>query len=139
MKTIKFVLGILVVMVLSGCGGGLYPVQGTVSYENGAPVEEGTIVGEAVIESKTVMAQSNISKDGKFSWGMNKPGDGALPGTYKVIVLPRTLSEAEQSRGSMPAVDRKYSNYESSGITFEVKGQQNVFDVKVQKPVKSQN
>lgn len=124
---------------LPGCGNGLVPVQGKVTYEDGSPVEEGTVIGEAFIAEKPVMVQGNLGKGGAFALGTNKPGDGALPGSYKGIVIPKTLSEAEASKGGVPAVHKKYSNYETSGITFEVKGHGNVLNIKVSKGTIEQN
>jgi hypothetical protein len=124
----------LLVLFAAGCGSGRYPVAGRVTYEDGTPLEEGTVIGEATVDGKPVGVQGNIGNDGSFSWGTDKPGDGALPGNYKVIVMPRALGDSELAEGKVPAVDGKYTQYETSGLSYEVKPQKNEFNIKVSRP-----
>src|SRR5437899_10140450 len=112
---------LLVSVVAAGCGSGRYPVTGRVTYEDGTPVEEGTVIGEAEVDGKQVGVQGNIEKDGSFRWGGEKAGDGAYPGNYRVLVMPRALGESEKAAGKVPDVDGKFGKYETSGLTFEVK------------------
>jgi hypothetical protein len=121
-------------LLATGCGSGNYPVNGRVTYEDGTPVEDGTVIGEATVDGKVVGVQGNIEKDGSFSWGTGRPGDGAPPGNYKVIVMPRALGDSEMAEGKRPAVDGKYTRYESSGLSFEVKPQRNEFNITVSRP-----
>src|SRR5439155_21384995 len=114
-------------------GSGRCTVTGTVTYEDGTPVESGSVIGEATVDGKLVAVQGTI-KNGTFSWGGAKEGDGALPGQYKVIVVPVSLSEYQLSQGMTPAVDGKYGKYETSGLTFKVEQGKNVFDIQVTKP-----
>src|SRR5262245_37037200 len=88
----------------AGCGSGRYPVTGRVTYDDGSPVDGGTVIGDATINTKSVTVQGNIEKDGTFRWGTEKPGDGALPGNYRVIVMPIPLGEHEIAAGKLPAV-----------------------------------
>lgn len=125
---------ILALVALSGCGSGRCRVSGTVTYEDGSPLTQGTVAGEATIDGKLVAVQGNVQKDGKFEWGTDSPGDGAYPGLYRVIVLPRALGDTEISQGMLPDVDRKFTSYESSKITFEVKRGVNTLNIKVSKP-----
>jgi hypothetical protein len=104
-----------------------------VTYDDGAPVESGLVVGEATVDGKLVAVQAPIRK-GAFSWGGAKEGDGALPGLYRVIVLPESLSEYQLAQGMTSAIDGKYGKYETSGLSFEVKPGKNVFDIKVTRP-----
>src|SRR5262249_30743058 len=83
---------LLVTFVLaaaSGCGSDRCRVPWTVRYEDGSSLQEGTVAGEAKIDGKLVGVQGAIRKDGSFEWGTERPGDGALPGKYRVVVLPR--------------------------------------------------
>jgi hypothetical protein len=119
----------------AGCGAGRQPVNGRVAYEDGSPVPAGTVVGEATVDGKPVTVQGRIGPDGRFTWGGEKPDDGALPGTYKVAVLPVPLGDYEKAQGKQPAVGGKYGRFESSGITFEVKpAGPNTLDITVAKP-----
>jgi hypothetical protein len=131
-------LGALAVLVLAavapGCGSGRYPVTGRVTYEDGSPVEEGTVIGEAEVNGKAVGVQGNIEKDGSFRMGGEKAGDGAFPGHYRVLVMPRALGESEKAEGKIPAIDGKYGKYETSGITFDVKPEKNNWPITVTQP-----
>ncbi|MFO0808226.1 MAG: hypothetical protein U0746_06355 [Gemmataceae bacterium] len=124
------------VVLIAGCGTNRCTVAGTVTYEDGAPVESGSVIGEATIDGKMVAVQGTI-KNGVFTWGGAKEGDGALPGTYKVIVVPISLSEYQLSQGMTPSVDGKYGKYETSGLSFEVKAGKNEFPIKVTRPKKA--
>jgi hypothetical protein len=123
----------LAFVLLAGCGSGRSTVTGTVTYEDGTPVESGVVIGEATVDGKLVAVQAAI-RNGAFSWGGAKEGDGALPGQYRVIVLPESLSEYQLSQGMTPAIDGKYGKYETSGLSFEVKHGKNQFDIKVTRP-----
>lgn len=122
--------------LLAGCNSGRCTVTGTVTYEDGSPVESGNVIGEATVDGKIVGVQGTI-KNGAFSWGGSKEGDGALPGQYKVIVVPVSLSEYQLGQGMTPAVDGKFGKYETSGLSFEVKPGKNEFHIKVTKPKNS--
>jgi hypothetical protein len=125
---------VAVFVALPGCGSRRAAVTGKVTYEDGTPVEGGNVIGEATVDGKLVAVQGTIHKDGSFTWGGDREGDGALPGTYKVIVVPVALSEYQLSQGVRPAVDGKYTKYESSGLSFEVKEGRNEFNVTVSRP-----
>ena len=45
-----------------------------------------------------------------------------------------SISDAEKALGKRPALSGKYANFESSGITFEVKPGQNELLIKVERP-----
>ena len=113
---------------VAGCGGGRYAVHGRVVYEDGSPVTEGIVIGEKAEGDRRVRAQGNVKSDGTFSWGTLRPGDGAEPGKYRVVVVPRAVGEKEASLGVLPAFDRK------SGIEFEVKPGRNELDITVTRP-----
>jgi hypothetical protein len=120
-------------VALAGCSG-RYPVTGKVTYEDGTPVPEGTVIGEATVNGKLVGVQGNIRPDGSYSWGGDVPGDGALPGEYKVLVVPPQLGDAEMAEGKTPAVDGKFTRYQSSGLKFTVEPKVNTFDITVTRP-----
>ena len=138
MRSILSRAGVPALLVLTalaaGCGSGRYAVTGRVTYEDGSPVEAGTVIGEATVEGKAVSVQGNIEKDGTFAWGTERAGDGAPPGQYRVIVMPVALGDAELAEGKQPAVDGKYTHFDTSGITFEVKAQKNVLNITVSRP-----
>lgn len=114
----RFGLLLFAAVFLCGCGSGRVAVSGTVVYDDGSPVEEGTVCGE-LVEGDSFMVQGNI-KNGAFSLGTSRPGDGAKPGKYKILVQCRALGDAELAQGKKPAIDGKYGVYETSGLTLEV-------------------
>jgi hypothetical protein len=135
MTRILLACGLLALfLALPGCGSRRAIVTGKVAYEDGTPVEAGSVIGEATVDGKMVAVQGTIQKDGSFAWGGDREGDGALPGTYKVIVVPVSLSEYELEHGQAPAIDGKYAKYETSGLSFEVKEGRNEFNIKVSRP-----
>ncbi len=63
-----------------------------------------------------------------------KPRDGARPGKYRVAVLPRALGDEERSKGMLPAVDEKFTKFETSGLTLDVKEGKYELPITVTKP-----
>lgn len=131
---LKTLVALPVLVLTMGCGSGRYPVSGKVCYEDGTPVEAGSVIGEATVEGKPAGVQGNITKNGSFSWGADHPGDGALPGVYRVAVMPVALGDSEIAEGKLPAVEGKFTRFETSGITFEVKPTVNELNITVTKP-----
>src|SRR5437763_983238 len=119
--------------LVAGCGSGRCSVTGMVTYEDGSPVESGTVVGKSAIDGQPVSVQGAI-RNGAFSWGGAREGDGALPGHYEVAVMPPSLSEYQVSQGMTPAIDGKFTKFETSGLTFDVKPGKNEFNVTVTRP-----
>lgn len=125
---------LLLVVLATGCGSDRSQVTGRVTYDDGSPVPGGTVIAEATIDGKLVGVQANIESDGTFRLGTDRPGDGALPGSYRVLLVSVALSDFELSAGKKEAIGGKYTKYETSGITFEVKPGKNEFNITVAKP-----
>jgi hypothetical protein len=119
---------------MSGCGGGLQPVRGTVKLPDGKPAAGSQVVfeGGPENEKKKVTARGDVRDDGSFELSTIKPGDGVPPGKYKVQVNPPPMVNAEAAYVSPFNV--KYSNFQTSGLEFEVMaGQRNEFPIQVTK------
>jgi hypothetical protein len=135
-------VGLLFVL---GCGDstGLakrYPVSGKITY-NGKPVEKGTI--SFVPTAPDGRSATGEISGGSYSLTTAEPGDGALPGSYKVTVIARDMDTSklkEVAKGGQfhhdkefakavssakPLVPSKYSLIDTSGLTAEVKAQSN--------------
>ena len=74
--------------VLAGCGGKRpYPVLGQVIYSDGSQATD--LAGASVIftsqELKT-SASGEIDGEGRFTLTTHRNNDGALPGSYKVVI-----------------------------------------------------
>ncbi len=127
------VVASLLIFSCVGCGNDRAQVFGKVLFEDGSPLDGGTVVAEATVEGKLVSAQSNIEPDGSYRLGGSTAGDGALPGSYQFAVMPIPLSDAELGAGKKVLVPGKYSNLSSSGIKLDVKPGENPFDIKITK------
>lgn len=145
--------------LLPGCGddGGLesrYAVSGTVTYK-GAPVKKGSINFVPVKPEGHPAAGTIV--DGKYSLTTLNPGDGAIPGAYKVTVDDRELDQGKlkeaadaqakkqgsqfsqipqelqakalkTAKGTLPG---KYQLASTSDVEKEVKAQSNSIDVEL--------
>lgn len=127
----------LFVLLLStvGCSSGYYPVTGKVTYPDGSPVVEGTVIAETTTaDGKLVSVQGIIEKDGSFVMGTRSAGDGVLPGKYRAMVMPPGLGDAELAEGKLPAVDSKFGSFDSSGLSFEATQGPTAVEFKVTRP-----
>ncbi|HEY7428618.1 MAG TPA: hypothetical protein VH682_30590 [Gemmataceae bacterium] len=116
----------------AGCGNGLYTVQGKVVYEDGSLMTEGFVIGEMKDGDTTVMMRGEIRPDGTFRLGTLKAEGGAPRGTYRVLVTPRDRTPGEEHLP--PVLDPKFQNYDTSGLTIEVKEDHNDVTLTVAKP-----
>lgn len=117
---------------IAGCGGSLQPVRGTVTLPGGKPAEGSMVVFEGEVAGKTVSARGDVQTDGSFALSTLKPGDGVPPGKYRVAVMPPPMVNAEGPY--RPPFNAKYTNFETSGLTFEVeRGKRNEFPIQVSK------
>jgi len=115
----------------AGCGQGLHPVHGKVTLPDGKPVPGGMVVFEGQVGGKTISSRGEIAADGSFSMSTNTPGDGVPAGSYKVSVAPPGLANPDARPA--PLFADKYSSFDSSGLTFEVKPGKNEFPIQVSK------
>ena len=124
---------VLVVLCgMAGCGPGLYPVRGKVVYEDGSPMPEGFVVAEMKEGDEVVMMRGEIHPDGTFQLGTLRPGDGAHPGKYRVLVTGRARTPAEEHLP--PVIDTKFTSFETSGLSVEVQKAPNEYTFKVTRP-----
>jgi hypothetical protein len=117
---------------MAGGGPALYPVRGKVVYEDGSPMPEGFVVAEMKDGDTVVMMRGEIHPDGTFQLGSLRPGDGARPGKYRVLVTGRARAPAEEHLP--PVIDTKFQSFETSGLEVEVRKAPNDFTFKVTKP-----
>jgi hypothetical protein len=145
-------------LLATGCGddSGLdrrYAVSGKVTYK-GAPVKTGAI---SFVPSGDGRGAAGRIEDGYYTLTTLDPGDGAIPGKYKVTVDDRQLDEAKlkaqaeelgrqkgmklsmipqeyqaaalkQAKGVVPG---KYQIPSTSDVEVEVKSQSNTIDIQL--------
>jgi hypothetical protein len=115
----------------AGCGG-YHPVRGTVTYPDGTPVSKGIVVFERKDGGKAVTARGEIQADGTYQLGTEKTGDGAPAGKYRVLVTPRV----ENPDAPEVTFDRRFADFNTSGLEFEVTSGDNDFPIQVTRPGK---
>ncbi len=126
----------LAALGLSGCGGGLYPVRGTVTLDDGTPVTKGLVVFERVDGGPAVTARGQIQPDGSYELSTNKPGDGVPPGRYKAVLNSMDLSDVPDEQKVLP-YDAKYLSLKKSDLEFEVKAGPNDIPIRLDRPKKA--
>jgi len=89
------------------------------------------VVFEGQVGGKTISARGTIGPDGSYSMSTNTPGDGVPAGAYKVSVAPPPIANPDAPAASPFAT--KFSSFDSSGLTFEVKPGKNDFPIQVTK------
>jgi hypothetical protein len=122
---------------LAGCGGGqIYPVRGQIQYrEDGAPAKDlagGTVEFQSDEAMKS--ARGGIDADGRFELSTERPGDGAVLGKHKVLIVPPEGDSPEARRKHL--LDPKYSRYETSGLEATVEARTNELTLTVDRPPK---
>lgn len=112
------VLGAAALFILTGCGVKTCAVTGEVAFPDGKPLTAGSVIFELIHadprERKSFSAP--IGADGTFTVE-------APPGSYRAMLLPeepKTTGVEGSARNFI--FDPKFSNVETSGLRFEVQG-----------------
>lgn len=131
---------------VAGCGAAkpkTYPVEGKVVFKGtGKPLTGGQVAFEPMERTPNVNtnASGDIQSDGTFKLRTFEPGDGAAEGKHKVAVLPpaqdMTSDLEKKTKQKKSPIDRKYSEYHSSGLEFTVSSDpsKNKFTIEVSPP-----
>ena len=128
---------------MTGCGDP--KVTGQVTFPDGTPLTK----GQVMFQKDGFVASGDISKDGYYSAGKLKDGDGLPPGQYQVYITGASTFGAETNAqqqvadsGRIPSfktpkpmdlIASKYMGPNTSGLTVEVSGNTK-FDIKVEPP-----
>src|SRR5947209_2446802 len=107
-------------LLLTGCGGRLYPVHGTVTTDGGKPLTKGMVVFERAEGGQPITARGEVKADGSYRLSTHKPGDGVPPGTYRVLVNPLDMADVPDEQKDLP-FDAKYTKFQTSGLQFEIR------------------
>ena len=131
MQVKYFMLVLVVLALMVGCGGkpGL---RGKVVFsDDKSPVTQGIIVFEN--ESDKSVARGQLGQGGNYVVSSLKANDGLAPGRYRVY-LECVETFKDNPSGGLPLieyiVDRKYEKPETSGLSIEVK-KSTTFDFEV--------
>jgi hypothetical protein len=97
------------------------PVRGTVVLASGKPIRGGRVTFRPTDPTKGE-AWAMLSKEGRFELGTYKKDDGAMPGTYKVLVEPLIYDQRGNLRPDKSlAIPTKYASADASDLTVDVK------------------
>lgn len=125
---------IVPLVVVVGCSGsGLYSVEGKVVFPDGRPLTSGTVEFDPINKDAILAPRGEIKPDGTFAASTHEEGDGAPPGTYRVMVTPPEQLDPGQLR---PLVfDRRFKSFQTSGLEYTVQpGDNEFFTITVEPP-----
>ena len=134
---------LFVIIIMAGCGDP--KVTGKVTFPDGSPLTK----GQVMFQAPNFVGSGDIRKDGTYSAGKLKDGDGLPLGHYQVFISGTLVYDQSQSEpsqeaaiGRMPVsrtpkpinlIASKFTSPGSSGLTVEVKGNTK-FDITVDPP-----
>jgi hypothetical protein len=129
-------IGAIVILAVAGCGPkhpAMAYVKGKVLL-NGEPMTMGSV---GTVPTAGRGAHGDIRSDGSFELHTYAAGDGALIGNHKVAVVAYDQSggKSPESEYGKLIVPKRYANYETSGLTIEVKeGEANTPTLELKSP-----
>ena len=129
----------LALITFVGCGGNetpTYPAGGQVRFPDGAPLDEGWVEFESLDGDNSMSARGQIQPDGTFQLGTFEPGDGAVAGEHRVVVVVPVSEAAALNPAAYPRrIAPRFSDFEQSGLRFTVQADgQNQFEIEVEAP-----
>jgi hypothetical protein len=126
---------VLLSTLIVGCDGSgvdLYPVRGRVEFADGTPLTGGSVSFRSDQVAGGVTARGQIRPDGTFSLTTFTPDDGAVPGKHQALVVSMLLGDRETLDPSRtPQLDPRFSNYDTSGLEFDVSDESAKNDFKI--------
>jgi hypothetical protein len=126
MNKLHYVLFLLTVMLLTGCGNNI-KLSGRVVFPDGEPLTTGTIY----FAKPDFQARANIRPDGYYNVGSLSEKDGLPPGIYKVYILGAIENNPDEKIISLIATE--YIREETTPLEITVPGE-NVYNITVEKP-----
>ena len=145
-KYLTLFASLFVIALLSGCGDP--KVKGKVTFSDGSPLTK----GQVMFQKEGFIGSGDIKKDGSYSAGKQKDGDGLPPGTYQVFISGAStydqaeLKDAQKQDvvigagqlGKIPKpfdlIHSKFTSPKTSGLSVEVKGGSVKYDITVEPP-----
>jgi hypothetical protein len=119
----KWMAVLLLGALSAGCGGGLCPINGKLTWKDGSPAKE--LANSQVVfeqEEKRTSSIGVIKSDGTFQMMTVNPNDGVPAGHHKVAILEHRPNSNAAGTQLVPAkLDLKYANLNSSGLEIDIK------------------
>ena len=101
---------------VSGCSKTSDNYKGMVVFEDGAPVESGSVEFRSLADGSRYA--SRIASNGSFALTNQEGALGCPPGDYEVVVVQIVLTEdlAAEDHDHGQTVPRRYADYYTSGL-----------------------
>lgn len=111
-----FIIAISLAVLTNGCSSPSGTHQGTVLFDDGAPVQSGSVEFRSLADGSRYAGR--ISADGGFSLTDQDGEAGCPPGDYEVVVVQIVLTEdlAAEAHEHGRTVPRRYADYYTSGL-----------------------
>ncbi len=115
-RSIGFASLALFSLLLTGCGSSSGSYQGTVQFDDGSPVQSGSVEFRSLADGSRYA--SRIATDGSFSLADQEGRLGCPPGDYEVVVVQIVLTEdlAAEAHEHGRTVPRRFADYYTSGL-----------------------
>ena len=123
----------LTALAFAGCRTGLYPVKGTVTFDNGqsaASLAGGFVTFQSV--DGQVSSQGAIQPDGSFTLSTESENDGAYPGKYRVLITPPPY-HGDEGRQADAIIDAQYSDPRTSALEAVVEEKTNEVQLRLRR------
>lgn len=108
--------GIALMSLLIGCGDGGATSNGFVRFDDGQPVQSGSVEFRSIADGARYA--SRIGPDGSFTLTDQNGDPDCPPGEYEVVVVQIVLTEdlAAEAHEHGRTVPRRYADYYTSGL-----------------------
>lgn len=124
---------LLMVAALGGCSGpNIGPIAGTVRFEDGSPVQSGSIEFRSLENGRRYA--SRIDPNGRFEPMDASNRAGLPPGEYEVVVVQIVLTEdlAAEDHTHGTTVPRRYADYYTSNLRSWVQADQSTVEIELE-------
>jgi len=128
-RIILLVVGVLLVGA-TGCGNSQNRLSGTVKFEDGSPVTQGSVV----FLKEGYMARGTIQPDGSYTVGSLTESDGLPNGEYRVYIEGAEVEDPQSPSGMRSMVDAKMNSPETSDLKYKSPDDGDKLDIVVSKP-----
>ncbi|MBN2294467.1 MAG: hypothetical protein JXM70_18705 [Pirellulales bacterium] len=125
----------IVAIATVGCGRGTSPVKGKLVFADNQEAVTGLDQFVITMESAEMKLSATgiIGPDGTFSVSTFEEGDGAMPGTYRVVITPPIASLTSEGPIPKPIIDPSYSKLDTSKLEVKIEPGKNELVLEVER------
>jgi hypothetical protein len=124
-----FYIFALCILLIAGCGNKV-KVSGNVKFPDGEPLSTGRVV----FENDQFYYYGNLQKDGSFSVGTRRDGDGIPRGKYRVAVEYAFVTTPDGQPTEELLIAKKHANTKTSGLEYDIQKRTTDINITVEKP-----